>query len=319
MIKRLFILSLCLLGTVLSTESHAFWIWTPESGEWVNPKYAVKESPQKQLEYALEFYKAEEYPEALRELRKLIKHYERAREAAEAQYYIAQVFEKQGQLFKAFQAYQEVIDKYPFTERFKEIIGREFELGNRIMEGTQYEKGLVKKILGSEFDVVEIFRTVIRNDPYGEYAPEAQYKIGLYLQEKGVYDEARDAFEKVVNDYPDSKWVRPSEYQIAIVDAQRSPEAEYDQKVTQTAVRAFKEFVEKNPDAELSRQAREQIKNLREKEAENNFLIAKFYEKREEYRAAKIYYDTVATQYTDTSWASKALEKIRDLSEKIEE
>ena len=70
--------------------------------------------------------------------------------------------------------------------------------------------------------------------------------------------------------------------------------------------------------AELSENAKDQIHILREKEAENNFLIGKFYEKQKKYSSAKIYYTTVVEDYKNTSWASKALAKIRELNLKID-
>ena len=83
------------------------------------------------------------------------------------------------------------------------------------------------------------------------------------------------------------------------------------------SVEEFKEFVEIYPDAEFSQAAHDHISQLREKEAENNFLIARFYEKQKKYTAARIYYSTVVEDYKNTSWAPKALEKLRDLNTKI--
>ena len=67
----------------MAAPAHAFWIWTPESGKWTNPKYSVKPSPQEQLAYADTFFQAGKYPEAMREYKKLLKHYPKSREAAE--------------------------------------------------------------------------------------------------------------------------------------------------------------------------------------------------------------------------------------------
>ena len=55
---------------------------------------------------------------------------------------------------------------------------------------------------------------------------------------------------------------------------------------------------------------------MREKEAENSFLVAQFYEKQRQYKAAKIYYQTVVDDYRNSSWASKALVKIQELGGK---
>ena len=35
----------------------AFWMWTPETNKWINPKYAVKDTPQEQLQVGTDLYK----------------------------------------------------------------------------------------------------------------------------------------------------------------------------------------------------------------------------------------------------------------------
>ena len=118
------------------------------------------------------------------------------------------------------------------------------------------------------------------------------------MMEQQMYTEARDEFEKLVNDYSESEWTKAAKYQIALADAARSSGAEYDQKVTQSAVDEFEEFVEQYPEAKLSDNAKDKISELRGKEAENSYNIAAFYEKRKQYKSAKIYYQIVVDEYT---------------------
>jgi len=132
-----------------------------------------------------------------------------------------------------------------------------------------------------------------------------------------MFREAREEFEQTVNDYPDSEWAKAAQFQIAVADAERSPGPGYDQKTSGIAIEGFEEFVENNPGAELTSQAKNQINHLREKEAQNNFEIAHYYEKRKKFEAAKVYYSTIIDEYKNTTWAKKALEKLQELSQKI--
>jgi len=301
---------------IFSHNAFAFWVWTPETNQWVNPKYAVKETPKLQLAYAMEFYQAKDYPKAVNEFEKLIQHYPKAREAAEAQYYIGITLEDQERLFQAYQAYQKVIDKYPFSELSAKVVEKEYKIGERFLEGEGKKTGLMNAVIGGGYDVIAVFRAVIKNAPYGSYAAPSQYKIGLYLQEKGLYQEARDEFEKVINDYPDSEWVKAAKYQIALVDSQRSTGAQYDQKITQAAVDEFKEFAQNYPDAELSEKAHQYISELRDKDAENNFIVAHFYEKQKQYDAARVYYNSVIEDFPGSFWAKKSENQIKELDSK---
>ena len=311
---KIFLVAAFLLS--FSAPSQAFWMWTPETNKWVNPKYSLKETPQAQLAYALEFYNAKEYKKAINEFKKLLSHYPRAREAAEAQYNIGLCLAEQGELYQAFKAYQVVIEKYPFSERSADVIDKQFEIGNQLVEGKQKKNKIVNVVVGGDYDVVDVYRTVIKNAPYGKNAAVAQYKIGLYLQEKELFQESRDEFEKTINDYPDSEWAKAARYQIALSDAKRSSDPQYDQKVTRSAIDEFKDFVKDNPDVELSDKAKNEIHKLNEKEAENQFVIAAFYEKQKKYDSAKTYYTSIVEDYQTTSWAKKALNRLQEIEGK---
>ncbi len=297
-------------------QSLSFWVWTPETNKWINPKYSVKETPQEQLQVGLDLYAAEEWREATKEFQKLLKHYPRARQAPDAQYHIGLCLEAQGKTFAAFKEYQVVVDKYPFSELSSTIVQKQYDIGLGLLEGDSGRGKFMSSVVGADYNVIDVFKAVIKNAPYGDLAAPSQYKIGLYLQEKRLYQEARDEFEKVINDYPDNEWAKAAKYQVALADAQRSTSAQYDQKITQVAVDEFEDFVENYPDAELSVKAKKQINQLREKEAENSFLVAQFYEKQKNYEAAKIYYRFVVDDFEHSSWASKALNKIREMNEK---
>jgi outer membrane protein assembly factor BamD len=298
------------------TQAHAVWIWTPQTGKFINPKWAVKSTPKDQLEFALGFMENKKYPQAIGELKKLIKHYPRAKEAPEAQYYLGKIQELLNKPFDAYKLYQVVIDKYPFSERAGEIVELQYQIGNQLLEGRTQQGKLKETFLGGDDRVIDVFRTVIKNAPYGKYAAISQYKIGLYLKEKGLYDEARDEFEKTLNDYPASEWAKAAQFQIAMADTKRSANAQHEQKTTQLAIEGFKEFVKSHPESELTDQAKGQISQLRDREAENSFVVAKFYEKKKNYESARVYYTEITTQYADTSWASKAEARLKAIEGK---
>ena len=40
---------------------YPYWEWTPETGRWINPKYAPKPTPEEQWKYAMGFYNQKEW------------------------------------------------------------------------------------------------------------------------------------------------------------------------------------------------------------------------------------------------------------------
>lgn len=310
--KAIFICIACFF--FLADTAFSFWVWTPESGRWINPKYAVAPTPQEQLERALELYQQDNLKAAEAEFRKLLTHYSESAEAAEAQYYQARIREKEGRLYEAYQAYQKVVDKYPFTLRLNEIIERQFKIGEEFLQG--HRRRTFGVALPVENPAIEIFTTVVANSTFGPFAAEAQYKLGLVLKGLGRSWEAQEAFNKVIVNYPDSDWAKPAEFQAAACQARLASGTDYDQEALRQAKKKFEDFRLSHPESELTSEAEEQIRKLAQQEAQGNFDIAAFYEKQRAYRAAKIYYNKVIQQAADSKLAAEALSKIQALERK---
>jgi outer membrane protein assembly factor BamD (BamD/ComL family) len=79
-------------------------------------------------------------------------------------------------------------------------------------------------------------------------------------------------------------------------------------------VAGFEDFVKTNPDSELSADARKEIDRLRLKEAENAFVVAQFYQKNKQPKAAVIYFQGVIEKYGDTPWGAKAQAEINAIN-----
>ena len=312
--RRITIIFIIIFFGLSLSPAYAYWIWTPKTGKWINPKTAVKPTPQEQFDLAKSFYDIKKYEEAKREFKKLLKHYPKSFEAAESQYYLGLIEDAQGNLYEAYQAYQKVIDKYPFSERIPQIIEREYKIGEAFMSGQK------RKAMGLPLPVenpsIEIFNKVIENSTYGLLAAAAQYKLGLVLKGLLRYYEAEEAFNKVVSNYPDSKWTAAAKFQIASCRASVSRGPDYDQGSAKEAKEKFEAFVKEHPDAELSSEAQKNIEQLKEKEAASKYNIARFYEKQKAFESAKIYYNDVINNYPNSQWAVTALERLQIMEKK---
>ncbi|MFQ5680897.1 MAG: tetratricopeptide repeat protein [Candidatus Omnitrophota bacterium] len=305
-----FLVLVCCLG-LGSGPAYSFWIWTPESGRWVNPKHAAKDTPDEQFDFAQRFFLGEDYKKAIGEFKKLIRFYPKSRQAAEAQYYIALSLKKMDKPYGAYLAYEKLIAKYPFSERIEEAVEREYNIALGFIEQKP------KKVLGIEIPrdkySIEILDSVVKNFPYGKYAAPAQYKIGLIMKNAGRFAEARDEFEKVISVYPQSEWAEAAKFQVAICAKEISLDAPYDQRMTKEARERFEKFARAHPDVKSSLDADREIDALNAKEAESNFGIAEFYERQKKFTSAKVYYEYVFTKFPQTKWGPLAFERYQVL------
>lgn len=305
--KRL--IPFCILFFFLAgANAYPYWIWTPKTGRWTNPKTDVKGTPAQQLAFAKGLYDAKNYEEAKKEFTKILRKFPKAAEAAESQFYLGLIEEAQDNPYEAFISYQKVVEKYPFSERITEIIERQFKIGDAFMAGKK------RKALGMDLPVdnpaIEIYEKVVANAPFGPYAAQAQYKLGIVYKNISRYFEAEEAFSKVITEYPESEWATAAKYQLAATRAMEARSSAYDQGSTLEAKKKFEDFVREHPEVDLSREAQKSIQQLSEKEAESSFSAGKFYERQKDYQSARIYYDDIIKNYPDSPWAVKALERI---------
>jgi len=312
--KRIGILAFFLL---FSFQAYPFWIWSPKTQKWKNPKYSALATPYLQYKAATKLFDQDRYKEAYKEFKKLLVHYPDAKEAAEAQYYLARCLEKFGKPYDAFLAYQKIIDSYPNSQRINEVIEREYNIGEYFLN-REHKKWLGLSLYDFvEHPSVEIFARIVDKAPYSEYAPRAQYKIGIIFAQLRRYDEARDAFQKVIDNYSDSEWAAPAKYQLAIATSKAFPGADYDSSYLSEATARLDEFIKSHPEAQISASAQEQLRELRNREAKKNFDIADFYEKQEQYKSALIYYQKVVRDYPESDYYNLSLERIEEIDKLV--
>jgi outer membrane assembly lipoprotein YfiO len=306
-----------LLFFVLMPPSHAYWIWTPGSKKWTNPKYAPKDTPREQYDYAMQFYLAKDYTKAISEFKKLLKAYPQAELAPDAQYYIGRSYEERREHYAAFLAYQKVIDVYPRSELTEEILERQYKIGNLYYSGEK-EKLFGVAIISAIDKALEIFEKVVANSPYGKYADLAQYKIGECYKKNGQFKEAAEAFGKLASNYPKSLLYEQAKYEVAYCTYKMSLKPNYDQEPTEEAIKEFEEFVKTKETGETIEDAQAALVRLQEKKAESLYNTAHFYEKSRHYESAIVYYKEIIDSYPRTSWAKKAFNKVTELEKRIE-
>lgn len=313
--KSFHILIILLILVLLPDYTFAYWIWTPRTNKWTNPRFAVKDTPEEQMAWAMSFYDAGEYTKAVAEFEKLIKNYPNSIQSPSAEYYIGCSYEAIEDYYQAFLAYQKTIDKYPFNERVDEIIEKQYKIGSMFVCG-QKAKIMGMKILPAMDKAVEVLTKVVQNSPYGRYADLAQFKIGEAYKNDGFYEEAVLAYQKLIDDYPKSPLAEDAKYQIALCTYYVSRDPSYDQEFTDRAIEEYKKLIEKTSDIELNKEAKDALKRLREKKAESTFAAAEFYEKNGRLQSAVVYYKDIAENYGDTVISAKAKEKVIKLEKK---
>ena len=297
------------------SDAHAAWIWTPQTRRWVNPKTAAKDTPTAQMDWAVGFFESKDYDRASKEFTRLVRSYPRSELAPGAQYLAGVSFELMRRPGAAFAAYKKVVEIYPFSGRFKDSIEREFLLAEQFFAGSRME--LIGPIKMPALDkAIEIYEHVVQHAPYGDYADKAQMRLGESFIRQQRYEEANRAFQKVVDEYPNSSLAEKAKFNVAFCARQLSLKASYDQSATEEAIGWYEKFIAGHPDRELLGQAKESLKALQTIKAEGLSQIAHFYEVQKKPSSAAVYYREILDKYPDTDPAAQAVSKLKEFEQK---
>lgn len=309
------------LGILLAREgihppaAGAVWIWTPQTRRWVNPKYAAKDTPQAQMDWAVGFFESGEYPRAAREFIRLVKTYPRSELAPEAQYLTGVSYEQMDRLAEAFAAYKKGVEVYPFSARFKDAIEREFAIGEMFFSGKRL-KIIGPVSLPSLDKAIEVYQHIVDQAPYGDYGSRAQFRLGECYRKQRRYEEAGRAFRRVQEEYPNAPLLEQAKYNAAFCAYQMSLKPSYDQSATDEAIHWYETFIATHPGSDLVPEAKQSLANLKEFKAEGLNQTAHFYEIQGKKDSALIYYRQIVRDYPDSAEAPKAVSKIAELEGK---
>lgn len=305
---------LFLLQPLFLFPTLAYWVWSPETGKFVNPEGAVQDSAQEQFEYAMQLYKERDLDGAKEQFRNLLKKYPGSRVAPEAQYRLGTIYEEEKEYRKAFHAYKTLVESYPQSERVDEVIEREYRIANLFLSGRK-GKILGMAILPSLPRAAEIFKHIVTQAPYSEWGDKAQFRLGLTYKKEGRFEEAMEAFQALIDQYPQSELVADARFQLAETAYLRSQAEFRDQRALESASEVVDQFLTRYPDATVSDKVAKLRQEIDEKNAEKNYRIALYYERENYLPSALIYYADVAHHYAHTKWGKKAQDRLKMLKE----
>jgi outer membrane protein assembly factor BamD len=274
-------------------------------------------------ETALELYQIGQSAEkqgnvkrAIHAYKNIVRQYPKDALASSALYRAAQLQEQLHDYLPAADSYRQLVERYPASPHFDEAIEAQFRIGEIYLAGKKL------KILGipiaSALDrAVTIFANVVRTAPYGKYTARAQFDIGLAREKQHVPEMAIEAYQAVVDKFPNEPVAADAQYQIGYIWFSAARTGTKDFAATTNAKTAFQDFLFHYPNSEKAAQARANMALLEHKETTSSYEVAKFYDKQKYYRAAVIYYNEVIRQQPGSKESDHAKKRIDALRAKV--
>src|SRR5882762_2803380 len=218
---------------------------------------------------------------------------------------IGQAAEKEGNYKRAIGAYKSLVKRHPKDKVAPEALYRAAQLQeqdhNYFAAAASFSQ-LVEKYPGS---------------PHFEEAIEAQFDIGLVREKQGANDAAIQAYQAVVDKFPNEPVAVNAQYQIGYIWFTAAQLGTKDAAAAANAKTAFEDFLFHYPKSEKAAQARANLDILEHKQTANSYKVAKFYDKQKYYRAAVIYYNEVIRQQPGSQESNEAKKRIDQLRAKF--
>jgi len=287
---------------------------TFESGVVRAPQYGDEKSA---FQAAEDLYAAKNYDAAVNAYKRFLKTYPGSRLAPKAQLQIADLLLLQGRWSAAFDAYQKLITSYPNTPEFEGAVARQVLIANSYLDLSRIMvlgySVPVPGVTGAE-RAQKMYEAILKNAPYSIYAPITQFNLGLAFQRQKAIKQARDAYQLVLDKYPNSDVCDDALYQIAYIYMRLGlTSSSQDLSALVLSKEAFEDFLLQYPKSEKAPQARDNLATIGRTEAGNLLDIAKYYDWSKNYKAAIVYYNDIIRKQPKSADAETAKTRIEEL------
>lgn len=301
------------LFLALSVSSRAELVWTPGEG-WRIEGGALSGLVGADARNALEVMNkgraAEEAGHnrtALRAYKRITKNYPNSIYAPEANYRTAQMYLARRQFYKAFETFQQIMTRYPNSDRFTEVLGEQYRIANRLADGERnYNWGIIPSFRSRE-RAITYFEWVIANAPYSDYAPLALMNVAKLHRRLNNTPYAIDALDRLINNYGQSLLAPDAYLELAKTHASLVDGPNYDQESTREAITYFEDFMILFPEDEGLATAQMGLDEMKSVFAESKIVLADYYFKyRRNYKGARVFYNEAITAFPNSAVAERA-------------
>ena len=284
-----------------------------QNARWQRPR--AKE----QLDVAEQAFTKNDFNTTLHAAHRVLRVWPLSDYAPDAEYLIGRCLEATGNDEAAFKAYQNIIEKYPRSSRYEEVLWRQYEIANRFLGGEWFRIWGYIPLYPSMDQTAKMFDKIVNNGPYSDVAPHAQLRIGAAREKEKDYPEAVKAYATAADRYYNQPTIASDAlFREGLSYARQAAKAEYDQNTAVLAIERFTDFITLYPDDRRVSRAEKAIAWLKAEQVRGNFEIAQFYQKSKKWNGALVYYNEVLQLDPNSPYAASARQRIEVLKPRVQ-
>lgn len=253
---------------------------------------------------------------ALKLYGKTAEDYPMSSSAAQARLREAQLLEQKGEVLKAFDSYQKLLERYQGSGLYSNALNRQASLAQSAADGEVKTSFLgLKSGLATE-KVVKMLEQVRDNAPRSATASKAQFTIGALYQSRKEEKQAILGYRKLVNDYHDSREAPEGQFRIGKVYIESADRGNQNQATLAQAREALEDYLNQYPGHGRNAEARKLLSELGGRNVQKTFDVAEFYLKTGETESAKVYYRDVMARSGSGPLYQKSKARLAELGER---
>ncbi len=276
-----------------------------ENGKWQRPR------AKDQLQVAEEAFQAKNYSTTLHAAHRILRVWPLSDYAPRAEYLVGRCLEVKHKDESAFNAYQKIIEKYPKSGEYNEVLLRQYEIGNRFLGGQWFRIWDILPLYPSMDETAKLYEKIVANGPYSEVAPHAQLRIGAAREKQKNYADAVRAYELAADRYNNQPAIAADAmYRAGVAWEKQADTAEYDQGAAAKAIAAYTDFITVYPDEKRVADAQKALVKLKGEQVRGSFKVAQFYEANRKWAGAVVYYNDVLQLDASSPLAAQARQRI---------
>ncbi len=157
-----------------------------------------------------------------------------------------------------------------------------------------------------------LFDEVERQHPYSSWAVTAKLMAAYALYMRNQYTEAIAALDRFIRLHPANPNIAYAHYLRALCYYEQIADVTRDQRITEQALAALTEVVNRFPDTPYARDARLKIDLARDHLAGHEMMIGRFYQRQNLHLAALNRFRRVVEQYQTTNHVAEALHRMTE-------
>jgi outer membrane assembly lipoprotein YfiO len=297
-------------GAPAAGEEEILW----KDGKWVKQAAPAEGTPAGELALIRVQLDKGRYGSAARQAKRFLKRYPNDPLGEQACCLAGDAELRRGNYWQAYRWYENQIRDFPNGQLLDRALEREIEVARAFLGGGKRRLGKVLKISGEQ-DGIEILEKIAQRAVGTPRAEIALLTIADHYLDKGKWAEAAASYDGFLQLFPKSPRAVHAELRAAEAfhKAYRGPL--YDETPLIEAEHRYQAFANNHPDKAREVKVEEILQEIHSQRAGKQYEVGQFYLRTGDPDAAKHYFELVASQFSDTKWAGRALGKLAALGQ----